>query len=282
MLDGALSRESGINRGGTRIDKHSSAPRVDEWAMLRQFIETESKGRTMKRPMRFVVAAQQPLSAKVLSLVLGEAGHDVVVVPNATALVERVKVHETEAVLLSTDLPGFDEAEICRVLRASGYKGPVLVVAEQMSPPAVVALLDSGADEVMLLSVSPQEMMARVRAVIRRFAPQHAQVIGPSLRIGRATLSLLEMTVQVDGHMPILLTPIEHRILACLMSNSPLMVKREEIIEQAWGDDEVSETNELAVYIGRLRKKLEPDPRCPQYLHTVRGMGYIFEYRMQP
>jgi two-component system response regulator RegX3 len=236
----------------------------------------------MKRPMRFVVAAHQPLSAKVLCLVLGEAGHDVVVVPDAATLVERVKVYETEAVLLSTDLPGFDEAEICRVLRASEYKGPVLVVAEQMSPPATVALLDSGADEVMLLSVSPQEMMARVRAVIRRFAPLQAQVFGPALRIGGATLSLLEMTVQIDGHMPALLTPIEHRILACLMSNSPLMVKREEIIEQAWGEDDVTETNELAVYIGRLRKKLEPDPRSPQYLHTVRGLGYIFEFRLQP
>jgi DNA-binding response OmpR family regulator len=235
----------------------------------------------MKTPMRFVVAAHQPLSAKVLCLVLGEAGHDVVVVPNTAALVERVKVHDTEAVLLSTDLPGFDEVEICRALRATGYKGPVLVAAEQMSAPAVVALLDSGADEVMLLSMSPQEMISRIRAVMRRFDPIQAQMFGPSLRIGNATLSLLEMTIQLDGHMPMLLTPIEHRILACLMSNSPHMVKREKIIEQAWGDDDVTESNELAVYIGRLRKKLEPDPRCPKYLHTVRGLGYIFEYRME-
>jgi DNA-binding response OmpR family regulator len=235
----------------------------------------------MKRPLRFVVAAHQPLSAKVLRFVLSEAGHDVDVVPNASAIVERVRVRETEAVLLSTDLPGFDETKICRSLRTSGYKGPVFVVAEQMSPPATAAVLDSGADEVMLLSVSPEELLARIRAVVRRYSPAHSQMFGPALQIGGATLSLLEMTVQVDGRAPTLLTPTEHRILAYLMSSSPLVVRREELIEQAWGDDEATETSGLDVYIGRLRKKLELNPRSPQYLHTIRGSGYVFEHRTQ-
>jgi len=235
----------------------------------------------MKRPLRFVVAARRPLSAKVLCLVLREAGHDVVVAPDAASIVDRVRVQETEAVLLSTDLTGLDETKICRELRVSGYKGPIFVVAEQMSAPSTAAILDSGADEVMHLSVSPEEMVARVRAVVRRYAPLPSQTLGPILQIGGVTLSLLEMTVQVDEHPPILLTPTEHRILACLMTNSPLVVSRENLVDQAWSDDQLTESHGLDVYIGRLRKKLENDPRSPEYLHTVRGLGYVFEQRRQ-
>lgn len=233
----------------------------------------------MKRPMRFVVAAQQTLSAKVLCFVLAEAGHYTVVVPDADAIVERVSVGETDAVLVCADLPGFDEAVMCRTLRRTGYKGPVFVVTQQESPSITVAALESGADEVLTLAVSPDELLARVRAVVRRYAPSDAQIFGPVLQVNNIILSLVEMTVQVDDQPQVLLTPMEQRILACLMSNSPMLVKRGDLIEQVWGDEDATEDNELDVYIRRLRKKLEPDPRQPTYLHTVRGLGYIFEQR---
>jgi DNA-binding response OmpR family regulator len=165
---------------------------------------------------------------------------------------------------------------LSRDLRARGYAGPIVFLATQIDISAKLAAFEAGADDYILEPVAPQELLARVQAVARRYAQEDHQPMGTILRAGDAELSVADLTLRIAGRAPVRLTPTEMRILECLMRNAGLAVNRETLIERVWGYDFFGVSNRVDVYIRRLRHKIERDPAVPEFLHTVRGVGYNF------
>jgi DNA-binding response OmpR family regulator len=118
--------------------------------------------------------------------------------------------------------------------------------------------------------------------VLRRANQADQQPLGSVLRVDDAELSLGELTYRSAVTPPVILTPTEMRLLEVLMRNSWIVIGRETLIERVWGYDFVGDTNRVDVYIRRVRRKIEPDPQQPRYLHTVRGIGYVFRVESEP
>lgn len=228
--------------------------------------------------MRVVVAEPERLAGRMLEFVLADAGHEVVVVADATAALGAVVGRETGAVLTTTALPkpGIDGFALCKELRARRYTGPLLFISPRDAVDDKVHAFAMGADDYLVAPCDPRELLARVDAVARRFHVADRQGLGTLIRAGDAELSLGELTVRRDGREPAVLTPVEMRLLECLMRNQGITIGRETLIERVWGFDFLGDSNRVDVYIRRVRKKVEDDPEWPAYIHTVRGIGYVF------
>jgi DNA-binding response OmpR family regulator len=228
--------------------------------------------------MRVVVVEPERMAGKVLEFVLADAGHEVVVVASAEAAIGAIVGRETDAVLTATDLPrpGPDGFALCKELRGRRYTGPLLFVSPHSAVEDKVRAFAVGADDYLVAPCDPRELLARVEAMARRFRAADRQGLGTILRAGDAELSLGELTFRRDGCAPALLTPVEMRLLECLMRNQGITIGRETLIERVWGFDFLGDSNRVDVYIRRVRKKVEVDAERPAYIHTMRGLGYVF------
>jgi DNA-binding response OmpR family regulator len=135
---------------------------------------------------------------------------------------------------------------------------------------------ESGADDFIAKPYDPKELLARVDAAGRRWFNADRQTLGNVLRVGNAELAISDMKFIADGRQPVHLTPTEMRLLECMMRNSSITITRETLIDRAWPNDFIADTNRVDVYVGRLRRKIERHPAEPEYIHTVRGVGYVF------
>ena len=228
--------------------------------------------------MRVVVVDPDRMTSKLLHFVLTDAGHDVAMAKNAAEGLNEVIGRETDAVILEADLPGpgLDGYELCKELRARRYNGPILFVTQRRETADKLRAFDYGADDYILEPFDALELVARVHSVARRFRNADYQALGTVLKAGDAELSIGELTYRLEGRPPAILTPTEMRMLECLMRNSNITISRETLIERTWGYDFIGDSNRVDVYIRRIRKKVELDPALPEYLHTVRGLGYVF------
>lgn len=226
--------------------------------------------------MSIVVVDPDPVMKQVLRFVLNNAGYDVELVSSGQEAVGAATGRETDAILLEVDLPGTNGFETCKELRARRYNGPILFVTERSSTADKARAFAYGADDYIVEPFHMLELVARVDSSIRRFRQSHYQSLGNVLKVGNAELTTGELKFQIRGQDPVILTPTEMRLLQCLMRNSQIMISRETLIEQTWGYDFVGDTNRVDVYIRRLRKKIERDVKAPEYIHTVRGIGYVF------
>ena len=228
--------------------------------------------------MRIVVIDPDRLTGKLLHFVLTDAGHEAVIATEANAGFTAIIGRETDAVLLETALtsPGPDGYTVCKELRARRYNGPILFVAEQRSRNDTLRAFEVGADDYLVKPFDALELLARVSAITRRYRNADYQGMGTVLKSGDAELSLGELTFRREGYPDTILTPTEMHLLECLMRNSNITISRDTLIERTWGYDFLGDSNRVDVYIRRVRKKIEADPAQPQYLHTVRGLGYVF------
>ena len=226
--------------------------------------------------MHIVVVDPEPVQAKLLGFILEEAGHTVTLVPNGAQALAAVPSRETAAVLLESELPDMEGTELCKELRARRYSGPMIFVSHRGQRHDKISAFDHGADDYVVEPYDPQELLARVDAVVRRCRHADFHPLGTVLKVGAVELSIGELTVRTEHGREITLTPTEMRILECLMRNSPITISRDTLIERTWGYDFAVEGNRVDVYVMRLRKKLEVDPAQPQFLQTVRGIGYVF------
>ena len=178
--------------------------------------------------------------------------------------------HRPDLVIIDLGLPDRDGLTLIREIRTISPV-PMLVLSARTMEAAKVAALDAGADDYVTKPFSSPEMLARVRAALRRNARGGETL--PVLRLGPVTVDLTRRTAHGAGG-ELHLTPLEYRVLDCLARNAGMIVTQAQLLREAWGPDRFGDSRGLRTYIRMLRQKLEPDPGQPRFLITEAGVGY--------
>lgn len=225
---------------------------------------------------RIVIVDDDPVTAKVIRFLLEDEGYSTTILHRGSPVVDTVTGQETDLVILDVNLPDIDGFTLTKLLRAKRYYGPIILLTGRSAVADKVEGFQHGADDYVTKPYEPLELLARIESVIRRTKHADQQPLGSVLRVDDAELSLGELTYRSDAVGAVTLTPTEMKVLEVLMRNSWLVISRDTLIERVWGYDFLGDTNRVDVYIRRVRRKIEPEPHNPRYLHTVRSVGYVF------
>ncbi len=223
---------------------------------------------------RVLVVEDEESFSDALSYMLRREGYEVAVAstgPDALATYDR---SGADLVLLDLMLPGLSGTEVCRALRQRSNV-PIIIVTARDSEVDKVVGLELGADDYVTKPFSARELVARIRAVLRR-GGEADELITSALEAGPVRMDVERHTVAVDGDA-VSLPLKEFDLLELLLRNAGRVLTRGQLIDRVWGADYVGDTKTLDVHVKRLRAKIEPDPANPKYLVTVRGLGYKFE-----
>ena len=219
---------------------------------------------------RILVVDDEPEIRSALETTLRGAGYDVVAAATGEDALVQASVRPPEAVILDLVLPGKSGVEVTRELR-EWSDAPVLILSVVGEEPEKVAALDAGADDYVTKPFGMEELLARLRATLRRAAPGSEHVI----RIGELEINLDKRSVSREGEL-LQLTPHEFRLLRLFATNEGKLLTHRTILREVWGAAYQSESHYLHVYVSQLRRKIEPDPTRPRYLLTETGAGYRF------
>jgi two-component system response regulator MprA len=195
-------------------------------------------------------------------------GYRVITANDGAEALSVVMNEHPDAIVLDVMMPHVDGLEACRRLRARGDTTPILVLTARHEVRDRVEGLDAGADDYMVKPFALEELLARLRALLRRAGGATSDI----LRVGDLTMNPATREVERGG-VPVRLTKTEFDLLELLMRNAGIVLERDTIYERIWGYDFETSSNSLDVYIGYLRRKTEPDG-APRLIHTVRGVGY--------
>lgn len=226
--------------------------------------------------MRVLVVDDHAPSLKWTSILLREEGYDVLLADNGRDALRIVESEPVDLLILDIMMPQIDGYEICRRVRQNDDAGIIFVSALGETEDRVKGL-ELGADDYLVKPFEPSELLARVRAVLRRTGQRQEPDSDQRITIDNLELNPVSNRLQLQNGEIIDLTPIECRLLHALMRNAGRTLTHEMLLDAGWGDHYDGSNNQVAVYIRRLRAKLEPEPDDPTYLHTVRGIGYRFE-----
>jgi two-component system, OmpR family, KDP operon response regulator KdpE len=217
---------------------------------------------------RVLVVDDEPQILRALQLKLRTAGYAVETAATAEEALMKAAMRPPEAIILDLLLPDGSGTEVCRELR-TWSRVPIVVLSAVGEESEKIAALDAGADDYVTKPFSGDELLARVRAQLRRSAP----VSRPVLEIGELRIDLEKRLVTMNGE-PVSLTPIEYDLLRLFASNEGKLLTHPTILREIWGPAYGDESNYLHVYVSHLRRKIEPDPARPRYLLTQPGVGY--------
>jgi two-component system response regulator RegX3 len=223
---------------------------------------------------RLLVVEDEESFSDALSYMLRKEGFDVTVAQTGPEALEQFDRHGADLVLLDLMLPGLPGTEVCRRLRAKSNVPVIMLTAKDSEVDKVVGL-ELGADDYVTKPFSHRELVARVRAVLRR-RNEPDGVSTATLEAGPVRMDVERHIVTVNGE-PVQLPLREFELLEMLLRNSGRVLTRQQLIDRIWGADYVGDTKTLDVHVKRLRSKIEPDPGAPRHLVTVRGVGYKFE-----
>ncbi|MEU8225527.1 response regulator transcription factor [Kribbella sp. NPDC048915] len=222
---------------------------------------------------RVLVVEDEESYSDALSYVLRKEGFEVAVAETGPDALDEYDRAGADIVLLDLMLPGLSGTEVCRALRSRGNV-PVIIVSAKDNEVDKVVGLELGADDYVTKPYSPRELLARIRAVLRR--GQDVELLPDTLEAGPVRMDVERHVVTVSG-AEIRLPLKEFELLEMLLRNTGRVLTRGQLIDRIWGADYVGDTKTLDVHVKRLRSKLEKDPSNPQHLVTVRGLGYKFE-----
>jgi DNA-binding response OmpR family regulator len=209
--------------------------------------------------------------AGMVSEYLGAAGFDVSCVSSGAGALERLARQPYDALVLDLTLPDIDGLEVCRQLRAR-WDTPVLMLTARGEPMDRVVGLELGADDYLPKPFEPRELLARLRALLRRAkAPAKARV----LRFGRLEIDRDALLIRVDGTERTL-TSLQYALLVALAENAGRVLSREALMERVKGQAHEAFDRSIDVHVSRIRAAIEDDPKKPRRLITVRGAGYVF------
>ena len=224
---------------------------------------------------RVLVVEDEESYSEALAYMLRKEGFEVAIAADGNAALTEFDRNGADIVLLDLMLPGIPGTEVCRTIRQTSNVPVIMVSAKDDEVDKVVGL-ELGADDYVTKPYSARELLARMRAVLRRLSQNEADLEDHVLDGGRVVLDIDRHTVAVDGreiNMPLK----EFELLEVLMRNAGRVLTRGQLIDRVWGTDYFGDTKTLDVHIKRIRAKIEPDPSQPQLLVTVRGLGYRFE-----
>lgn len=206
--------------------------------------------------------------AEMLGIVLRGEGFEPVFCGDGSSALEAFRAAKPDVVLLDLMLPGLDGIDVCRAIRAESGT-PIVMLTAKSDTVDVVVGLESGADDYIVKPFKPKELVARIRARIRRTDDNAAQV-----------LTISDLTIDISGHtvrrgeVILALTPLEFDLLACLAKKPGQVFTREALLQEVWGYRHAADTRLVNVHVQRLRAKIEQDPEAPEIVLTVRGVGY--------
>lgn len=227
-----------------------------------------SSGTDYERPPRVLVVEDDDAIAQVLQRSLRMEGYDVRIAGDGLAALDEAHAFMPDLVILDLGLPRLDGVEVARRLRANG-DAPILVLTARDSVAARVEGLDAGADDYLVKPFERQELLARLRALMRRRPPRgQAAITVGDLRLNPDTHEVSRGERQVE------LTQREFELLEYLMRNERIVISRQRLLDEVWGYDPFSMTNTIEVFVSNLRRKLEANGE-PRLLHTIRGAGYV-------
>jgi len=224
--------------------------------------------------MRILVVDDEPAVRDAVDRALRLDGHEVALAADGRAALDAVATAPPAALVLDLLMPRVDGLEVCRRLRAAGDRTPVLVLTARDAVEDRVRGLDAGADDYLVKPFALEELLARVRALLRRAEPPGAE--GP-LRFADLELDPGAYTVR-RGERPIELTRTEFALLELFLRHPRQVLTRSIVFDRVWGYDFGPASNSLEVYVGYLRRKTEAGGE-PRLLHTVRGVGYVLRAR---
>lgn len=220
---------------------------------------------------RILVIDDEPQILRALSVNLRARGYEVDLAATGEEGLDLAASHPPDLVLVDLGLPGIDGIEVIRGLR--GWTTvPIITLSVRDAERDKVDALDAGADDYVTKPFGMDELLARLRASLRRAQPVPDQ---PTVTTADFVVNLATTSVSRDGE-DVHLTPTEWSILNVLVRNPGRLVTQRYLLQQVWGPNYAKETNYLRVYVAGLRRKLEPDPSQPRYLLTEAGMGYRF------
>ena len=223
---------------------------------------------------RVLVVEDEESFSDALSYMLQKEGFDPVVAATGPEALAEFDRGGADIVLLDLMLPGLPGTEVCRALRSRSGVPIIMLTAKDAEVDKVVGL-ELGADDYVTKPYSARELVARIRAVLRRRGDVEAPV-DSALEVGPVRMDVERHVVSVDG-APVALPLKEFDLLELLLRNAGRVLTRVQLIDRVWGSDYVGDTKTLDVHVKRLRAKIEPDPANPKYLVTVRGLGYKLE-----
>lgn len=224
---------------------------------------------------KVLVVDDEPSLGRALAINLRARGYDVELAADGRAALDRAARGHPDVVVLDLGLPDLDGIEVIAGIR--GWSAvPIIVLSARSTSDEKVDALDVGADDYLTKPFAMNELLARVRAAVRRAAVPAVVEAKPVVTTTAFTIDLLRRTVTRDGAQ-VRLTPTEWSLLETLTRNAGRLVPQRQLLHEVWGPGYEKETHYLRVYLAQLRRKLEPDPSHPVHLITEPGMGYRLE-----
>ncbi len=226
-------------------------------------------------PARILVVDDDPPSVKMIAFLLREEGYEVLTVSNGFDALRLAEEEALDLVILDVMMPHIDGLEVCQKIRESSNV-PIIFLSAKGETGDRVSGLEAGGDDYLPKPFEPTELLARVKALLRR-----AEAFSDPNKAGRLVVAGLRLepidnTITLPGGREVYLTPIEFRLLYTLMRNAGRVMSHNQLLNGVWGYDYGGYSNQVAVYIRRLRRKIEENPEEPRYLLTARGVGYKF------
>ena len=221
---------------------------------------------------RLLVVEDEPGIAFALDADLQSEGYEVTLATTGDEALRAARAETFDLVLLDVMLPGKDGFEVCRQLRRSGFKAPILMLTAKAQEAEKVMGLELGADDYITKPFSPRELRARIKAALRRSAGDAMEVF----RFGDAEVDFARCEVRRSG-AAIELSALEFKLLTAFVRSRGRVLTREQLLDAAWGRDVSLNDRVVDNHIVSLRRKIEPDPAQPRFLVNIRGLGYRFD-----
>jgi two-component system alkaline phosphatase synthesis response regulator PhoP len=226
---------------------------------------------------RVLVVDDEEAIQKLVEYNLTQAGFEVMTSDNGLNALETVLQERPDLIILDLMLPGLGGMEFCQRLRKEGIATPIIMLSAKGEEVDRILGLEMGADDYVTKPFSPRELVARVKAVLRRSGEETNQEEGV-YRCGDITVDVNRYEV-MQGDKQVDLTPREFELLHYMIKNSGRVLSRDHLLDKVWGYEFVGDTRIVDVHVSHLREKLERDPKNPEYIKTVRGVGYKFVRR---
>ena len=223
---------------------------------------------------KILVVDDEPRYVRWIALTLQGAGYGVIEAGNGVSALELTALNMPDLILLDVGLPGLDGFEVCRRVRAFSTV-PIIMLTARAAEADKVAGLDAGADDYLGKPFGPPELLARVRAALRRVRFAQAPSTEPVLRHEDLEIDYARCEVRL-GDSLIALTPTEYRLLVHLARQAGRVILPDELLVAVWGPEYRDEPQHVRLYISRLRRKIETDPDHPRHVLTKPGIGYLF------